>query len=182
MERVRRGRLDFGLAPRVILLRALAQFEIQDMPLVHRMAARYNRIRDESVRPLPGAIETLHRLKNAQLRMGLITNGSAEGQRAKIEDFALAPFFDHIQIEGEFGIGKPDARAFQHALGVLGVEPAEAWMVGDNLENDIRGAQQVGIYAVWVDTQRTGLPDGSTIRPDVTIGSVSDLVKSCILD
>lgn len=182
MERVRRGRLDLSLAPRVILRRALARCDISDTPLVHRMAARYNHIREESVRPLPGAIETLQRLKDMDSRLGMITNGSSEGQRAKIERFSLAPFFDHIQIEGEFGIGKPDARVFQHALDALSVEPADAWMVGDNLDADIRGAQQVGIYAVWVDTPGSGLPAGTTVCPDRIIRSLSDLVRASILD
>jgi len=182
MERVRWGRLHFSLAPRELVLRALARFDITDTPRVHRMATRYNHIREAAVSPLPGAIETLQRLKDMDSRLGMLTNGSSEGQRAKIERFSLAPFFDHIQIEGEFGIGKPDARVFQHALDALSVEPADAWMVGDNLDADIRGAQQVGIYAVWVDAQGNGPPDGSTVRPDMTIRQLSDLVKASILD
>ena len=178
--RARRGRLDLRLARRYILLRAFARFDIPDSSLLTRMGERYNHIRDEAMRPFPGAIETLQRLRMADIRLGLITNGSAEGQRAKIERFSLAGYFDHIQIEGEFGIGKPDARAFQHALDALGVAPADAWMVGDNLYADIRGAQQVGIYAVWVDTQRSGLPDGTTVRPDRIIRSLSDLLALSI--
>ncbi len=181
-ERARRGRLDLRLARRYILLRAFARFDIPDSLLLTRMGERYNHIRDEAMRPFPGAIESLQRLRMANIRLGLITNGSAEGQRAKIERFSLAGYFDHIQIEGEFGIGKPDARAFRHALDALGVAPAEAWMVGDNLEYDIHGAQQVGIYAVWIDAGGSGLPDGSTVRPDRIIRSLSDLVKASILD
>ena len=123
-----------------------------------------------------GAIETLRQVKKAGIPLGLITNGSAEGQRSKIERFSLAGYFDHIQIEGEFGIGKPDARAFHHALDALGVGPADTWMVGDNLDADIRGAQQVGIHAVWVDTPGNGLPDGTTVRPDRIIRLLSDLL------
>lgn len=175
-DRARRGRLDLLLARRYILLRAFARFGIPDSPLVNRMADQYNHIREEAVRLLPGAVDTLERLQNANLPMGLITIGSAEMQRAKIARFSLAPFFDHIQIEGEFGIGKPDARVFQHALDALGVAPADAWMVGDNLEYDIRGAQRVGIYAVWVDTPGNGLPADAGVRPDRIIRSLSDLV------
>lgn len=175
-ERASQGRLDLLQARRDILLRAFAQSDIPDSPLVTRMGERYNHIRDEAMRPFPGAIETLQRLRMANIRLGLITNGNAEGQRAKIERFSLAGYFDHIQIEGEFGIGKPDERAYRNALAALGAEPSEAWMIGDNLENDIRGAQQVGIYAVWVDTRGIGLPVGATVRPDMTIGSLSDLL------
>ncbi len=177
VERARRGRLDLQLARRYILLRAFARFDIPDSPLVTRMGERYNQIRNEAMRPFSGAIETLQRLRMANIRLGLITNGSAEGQRAKIERFSLGEFFDHIQIEGEYGIGKPDERVYRNALEALGAEPSEAWMVGDNLENDIRGAQQVGIYAVWMDARGNGLPDGTTVRPDTTIRSLSDLIE-----
>ena len=50
-------------------------------------------------------------------------------------------------------------------------------MVGDNLEADVLGAQQVGIHAIWMDADRAGLPDGTTIRPDRIIGSLSELLS-----
>ena len=176
MERARLGRLHMLQARRDILLRALAAFNVPDSPLITRMGERYNQIRDEAMRPFPGAITALQRLRMTDISLGLLTNGNTEMQRAKIERFSLAGYFNHIQIEGELGIGKPDERAFRHALDALGAEPADAWMVGDNLEFDIRGAQQVGIYAVWVDTQGRGLPDGIAVRPDKVIGSLSELI------
>ena len=140
------------------------------------MADRYTTSREESVWPFPGSIETLRLLKEEKLRLGLITNGSSDTQRGKIKRFALEGLFEHIQIEGEFGIGKPDQRAFRHALDALEVRPSEAWMIGDDLEFDIRGAQQAGIYAVWVDTRGDGLPNGTIVRPDRIIRSLPDLV------
>ena len=140
------------------------------------MADRYATIREEKLKPFPGAIDTLRRLKGTGRRMGLLTNGRSESQRAKIDKYDLAGFFDHIQIEEEFGIDKPDERAFLNALDVLGVTPADACMVGDNLEWDVHGAQRVGIYAVWMDAHGNGLPDGSTVRPNRTIRSLSELI------
>jgi len=70
-------------------------------------------------------------------------------QRAKIERFALTHRFDHIQIEGEHGFGKPDERAYQHAMQALGATAPETWMIGDNLEWEIEVPQRLGIYAIW---------------------------------
>ena len=53
--------------------------------------------------------------------LGLLTNGSAEMQRAKIVRFALETYFDWIQIEGEQGFGKPEPRAFRHARAGYGI-------------------------------------------------------------
>lgn len=175
-ERARRGRLDLMQARRDIVTAALVHLGIQSSPIVEEMAYKYTTIREEGVRPFPGTIATLERLREAGTTMALITNGSAEMQRSKIERFDLAKHFDHVQVEGEFGIGKPDERAFWHALEILGVAASEAWMVGDNLEADIQGAQQVGIRAIWMDSAGRGLPDTTQIQPDRVIGTLSDLI------
>ena len=55
-------------------------------------------------------------LKARGVKLALVTNGAAGTQRAKVERFALSDRFDHIQIEGEHGFGKPDERAYLHAM------------------------------------------------------------------
>jgi hypothetical protein len=48
----------------------------------------------------------------------------------------------------EHGFGKPEERAYNHAMEVLGVGPDETWMVGDNLEWEIVAPQRLGICAI----------------------------------
>ena len=177
-ERARRARLNLWQARRDLLTRALTRLETPNSPIVEGMADRYATIREEKLKPFPGAVDTLRRLKGQGRRLGLLTNGSSESQRGKIDKLGLAEFFDHIQIEGEFGIGKPDERAFRNALDALGVGPSEVWMIGDNLDFDIHAAQQVGIYAIWVDSQFNGLPDETTVRPDRIIRSLQELIAN----
>jgi putative hydrolase of the HAD superfamily len=98
------------------------------------LADAYNALHDEELSLFPDAHETLDRLKESGVNLALITNGAAEPQRAKVVRFALEHRFDHIQIEGEHGFGKPEEQAYDHAMEVLGVGPHETWMVGDNLE------------------------------------------------
>ncbi len=112
------------------------------------LADAYNALHDEELTLFPDAHETLDRLKEVGIKLVLITNGAAEPQRAKIVRFALEHRFDHIQIEGEHGFGKPEERAYTHAMDVLGVGPDETWMVGDNLEWEIVAPQRLGIYAI----------------------------------
>lgn len=105
----------------------------------------------------------------------LVTNGDAGMQRDKLARFDLAPCFDVILIEGEFGTGKPDAAVYHHVLGALGVAPGAACMVGDNLEWDVTGAQRVGAGGVWIDRAGAGLPAGHDARPDRVIRSLDEL-------
>jgi putative hydrolase of the HAD superfamily len=136
-ERHKDGRQDLRAAGTRIVQSALEKLGIRDAVLAARIANRYRDLRDEGMAALPGAIETLERLRSLDIPLALITNGSATTQRAKIERFDLARHFVYIGIEGEVGWGKPDERAYVYALKALNCEPERAWMVGDNLEWDV---------------------------------------------
>ena len=127
-------------------------------------------------RLFPGAVETIRELRRRGVRLALVTNGHAEGQREKIERFGLLPLFDHVQIEGEVGFGKPDERAYRHAMAALGVEPGETWMVGDHLVWEVEAPQRLGIFAVWHDHAGKGLPEGSRVVPDRIVRLISELL------
>jgi putative hydrolase of the HAD superfamily len=123
-----------------------------------------------------GAHETLDALKKAGIRLALVTNGAAADQRAKVARFDLARRFDHIQIEGEHGFGKPEERAYRHAMEALKVEPHETWMVGDNLEWEVAAPQRLGIFSIWHDHIGDGLPHDSPVQPDRIITRLSELL------
>ena len=139
------------------------------------LADAYNALLDEELSLFPDAHETLDRLKELGIKLALITNGAAESQRAKVVRFALEHRFDHIRIEGEHGFGKPEERAYTHAMEILGVGPHETWMIGDNLEWEIVAPQRLGIYAIWHDGYEVGVPRNSPIRPDRIIRRLSEL-------
>lgn len=140
------------------------------------LADRYSVYRHEQMHLFPQAHEVIDAWKALGVRLALVTNGAAEVQRAKIARFDLAHRFDHIQIEGEHDFGKPDDRAYRHAVATLGVDPARTWMVGDNLEWEVEAPQRLGIFAIWHDVLGEGLPAGTTIRPDRIIRSFAEMM------
>lgn len=54
-------------------------------------------------------------------------------------------YFDATPFSDEIGYGKPDPRIFLMAAEMLGLKPSSILHVGDNLENDVRGAQSAGM-------------------------------------
>ena len=140
------------------------------------MADAYQALHEEELAMFPDAHATLDELKQRGVRLALITNGAGPPQRAKVVRFALEHRFDHIQIEGEHGFGKPEERAYTHAMEVLDVRPHETWMVGDNLEWEVVGPQRLGIHAIWYDGYGIGLPPDSPIVPDRIIRRLSELL------
>lgn len=172
------GRLDLLAARRTIFTTALSSLGVaKPAPgMIDAMARRYTVLRDEAVTPFRGALAALERLRGTGTKLALLTNGSTEKQWAKIRQFGLAGFFDHIQVEGDLGFGKPDAQAFNYALAALDARPEEAWMVGDNLLADIEGAQRAGIFAIWIDAHGNGPDTGSGVTPDRVVRSLDELV------
>jgi len=128
------------------------------------------------IHPFSEAIETLQELVRRGVKLALITNGNAKKQRYKIDKFKLAEYFEVCLVEEEVGFGKPDRRVFELAMEKLGVTPSETWMVGDNLEWDIEIPKQLGIYTIWNDYLKRGLPTGSKIMPDQIIYQISELL------
>ena len=146
------------------------------LEIASRLADRYTAYREEEMFIFPGAHDAIDALKAHGVKLALVTNGAAGIQRAKVERFALTHRFDHIQIEGEHGFGKPDDRAYHHAMQALGVTAPETWMVGDNLEWEVEVPQRLGIYAIWMDVHGAGLPQGSPVKPDRIIRSLAELL------
>jgi putative hydrolase of the HAD superfamily len=144
--------------------------------LAVRLADRFTTYREEEMFVFPGAHDAIDAFKARGVKLALVTNGAADTQRAKVERFALAHRFDHIQIEGEHGFGKPEERAYLHAMAALGVTASETWMVGDNLEWEVEVPQRLGIYAIWIDVHGEGLPTDSAVKPDRIIRSLTELV------
>jgi HAD superfamily hydrolase (TIGR01458 family) len=74
-------------------------------------------------------------------------------------------------------IGKPEPAFFAQALQALAVSSAEAIMVGDDIENDIGGAQRAHIRGIFVGTGKHTIdsPLLKSIQPTAILPSIADL-------
>ena len=174
--RYREGRLQLLNARREVVKLALVKLGINDEKLAVEIADAYGHEMDKHMAPFPGAIETLRHLRSKKIKLALLTNGSSALQRRKIDRFELAQYFDFILIEEESGYGKPDERIFRDALEQLGVAAADTWMVGDDLDRDIAGAKEAGIFTFWVDSKKGIDAAASPVKPDMVIRSLSELI------
>jgi HAD superfamily hydrolase (TIGR01458 family) len=74
-------------------------------------------------------------------------------------------------------LGKPSAAYFDAALAALDAEPELTWLVSDDLETDIAGAQRLGLKTVLVRTGkfRPEQLERSTVVPDAVVSSIAFL-------
>ena len=95
--RQRRGRLNPAEATLAVARGTLEVLGVRDdSGLAEEFARSYLTTREKSLRLYPGAIETLEKLRGKGVRLALITNGSAEGQRGKVVRFGLERYFFRV--------------------------------------------------------------------------------------
>ena len=96
--------------------------------------------------------ETFAALRTAGLRIGLVSNSARD-----VREFARHHALDVDAGISSFhhGRSKPHASIFRAVLDLLDVEAGAAAMVGDQVADDIEGAQAIGMRAVLLD--RDGL-------------------------
>ena len=99
--------------------------------------------------PRPGALETLAELRVRGYRVGLITVCS-EDVPDVWDETAFPDLFDATVFSCSVGMRKPDPRIYRLACDELGVAPDEAMFVGDGANDELAGAQRVGMQAVLI--------------------------------
>jgi HAD superfamily hydrolase (TIGR01509 family) len=119
--------------------------------------------------PLDGVAKAIEQLRGSGVRVAVVSNsdGSVRGSLGKA---GLLDLFEFVIDSHEAGVSKPDPRIFQAALERMGLEPSDAWYVGDSVFHDVNGARAAGLSrALLVDPY--GLGPGNV----PTIGSVAEL-------
>ena len=71
--------------------------------------------------PLPETHTVLQRLKDTELKLGIISNFDYRLYRI-LEGLELRPFFDKVTISSEAGFAKPAREIFTAALSAMGLE------------------------------------------------------------
>jgi HAD superfamily hydrolase (TIGR01549 family) len=95
-------------------------------------------------------LPTFDALREANLKLGLVSNTSRD----------LDAFVRHHRLDvdvwvssGVHGKVKPSPSIFKAVLELLGVAPSEAVMIGDSPEDDVAGAEAVGIRGLLLDRE-----------------------------
>ncbi|MBE0535622.1 MAG: HAD family hydrolase [Phycisphaerae bacterium] len=98
----------------------------------------------------PDLAETLARLRDAGLRLGIVSNTWVNGDALErhLEQLGVLGFFEVRIYSCSYRFRKPDRRLFRKATEELGVLPGHVMFVGDRLDTDVRGALNAGMVPV----------------------------------
>ena len=134
----------------------------------------YQRVLPETIVFRPNAWETVQALQKTY-RQYCITNGNLPVQRKKLRDSGLDNVFQRSFISDEVGCEKPSPTFFRIVLDQIGCRPEEAFVIGDSLTSDIRGANNANIPCCWYNP--TGKPATGNVKIDYEIRDLSELIS-----
>jgi len=136
---------------------------------------RFRQELPEFVQPFGGVHDLLNLLRRQGLRLGVLTNGGARLQRAKLRAAGLDAHFpaSAVVVSQELGVDKPAPRAFHIACDRLGFDRETTLYVGDTPVADIHGSTMAGLRNCWV---AGGRPWPADLRkPDFTVQTTAEL-------
>ncbi|WP_461246390.1 HAD family hydrolase [Treponema sp. R6D11] len=175
-ERHKAGRRNIVNARRDIVKLALKEYSDLEIKKLEELADCFSDIHENLWYLLDGVEETLQKIKEKNIKLGVMTNGTSEIQRKKLKRFDIEKYFDYVFIEGEVGYGKPDIKMYEYMLQKTKVQNNKIIMIGDNLIWDIEPPQKLGIFTIWINTKKVLLEDYN-IKPDKIIRKIPDILS-----
>jgi putative hydrolase of the HAD superfamily len=149
----------------------LQQVGINDAVLARHFAEAFFALIPTKSGLMPGAREVLDYLA-PKYNLYILSNGFRELQSRKMHAAGIDGYFKKIILSEDIGVLKPYPAIFHFALSTTQSELRESLMIGDSWENDIAGADGVGMHQVFYDlTCRTNLP----FTPTYHIRSLKEL-------
>ena len=138
-ENLRRGRLIdsfnfFDLIYTTEKIDKIADAYIQELPFDNHL--------------FEGALEILDYL-TLKYKLHIITNGFEEVQHKKLKNSGIVHYFSTVTTSEEVGVKKPNSKVFLTALKKANSLPEESVMIGDSLEADILGANNIGMQTIF---------------------------------
>jgi HAD superfamily hydrolase (TIGR01662 family) len=124
-------------------------------------------------------LQTLQILGSRGYHLGIISNAGDDADvQMLIDNAGIRSYFDLILTSAGESIRKPDPYIFRKALDHWSVKPHQAVMVGDTLNADILGANNTGLFSIWIN-RRVDIASLSqkekSIQPDAIISSLDEL-------
>jgi putative hydrolase of the HAD superfamily len=149
----------------------LQEYKAVDFRILAAAVNAYLKEKYLHLKPYPGVVDTLRKLKRQRLKLGVVSDGVRLKAWMRLNEAGLDGYFDAVVTYEDTGKQKPAKEPFLRICDELGVIPEECLMVGDWPERDMQGGRSVGM--------KTCLATYGQVRPgkaDYQIESFANLL------
>jgi len=98
---------------------------------------------------MPGANHLLADLKQQGYKLAVVSNGGHATRLTILQGLGFSHYFDEIISSELVGMSKPNPEIFLHTSRQLDIAPQHCLFIGDHPVNDIQGATEAGMQALW---------------------------------
>ncbi len=147
--------------------RTLEHIGAKNDSLAKHLTEVYLKRRHENIDVYTDVVGTLDTLAK-RYKIGLLSNGNNHP-----ESCGLGEYFSFVVFSKDFGIAKPDRRIFEITLETAGCSANELVHVGDSLTDDLCGAQNAGIKAIWLNREKE--ENDNSVKADYEISDLNQL-------
>lgn len=125
------------------------------------------------VKLFPKTLEILHKIKNTNLHLGIISDIDDDYQDFQFKIFGITETFDSITTSEEVQSYKPESKIFQIALNKASCRGEESIIIGDSYKKDIVGGKNVGMTTIWIN--KFQIEDIDTEKADFTVTHLKEV-------
>ncbi len=128
----------------------------------------------KNLKPLMPLVPILQELKAEGFKLGIATNDSRPSTERHVAELGIGTFLDCVITADDVPIAKPSGNMIRYFANVVGMEPSEIIMVGDNthdLEEALHGGAGLGVGVLTGNAVASELEQ----HADHILASVADL-------
>lgn len=129
------------------------------------------------LKPYPKVKETLLKLKEKGLKLGIVTDAPKLKAYMRLDATGLVDLFDFVVGFEDTNEHKPSSLPFKKALEILNVDAADVLMVGDWPERDIKGAKEAGMKTCLARYGYDQHKQGEFVEADYEIKKIEDVLE-----
>ena len=129
-----------------------------------------------SCKLFPSALNFILLLKSKGIITANITDLTAQIQFRKLVYFGLDELFNYVVTSEEAGKDKPNKQPFELALKKLNVDPRNVWMIGDDPNSDMAGADAMGIQKIQKKHEGVSIIKSGPQAPSLIFSHYDELI------
>lgn len=112
----------------------------------------------------PGVEDFIIKLKLEGYKVFLLSNAQKCFTFFELKKLGIDKYFDKIYLSSDYGVKKPNPKFFNALLKENNLNPLETIMIGNDANTDIKGAYNVGMKAIYMETETS---TKGILKPDV---------------
>lgn len=145
-----------------------------DDKMASKIALKFRLLSTYRMRLYRGVKKLLKWLNKHEYKVYLLSNAQSCFTRPEMDMLGIVSYFDKIYLSSDYGVKKPNPKFFNQLINDNNLVKEETVMIGNDANCDIKGAKNVGLNAIYMETETSTL---GVMNPDVKGFSARKLIK-----